>query len=120
MILCSKIVITQFSQFLISQLCISNSPDKPPQKMSTRSRQPSDSPTPAGRKFQQKDIPIILNEISEKMDHFNKQSKAQTNIMNNTRESGNSAFLGNGHLVSDTLAKPRLVEYHPEPNNVSI
>ena len=58
--------------------------------MSTRSRQPSDPPTTAGRKFQQKDIPIILNEISEKMDHFNKQSKAQTNIMNSTRESGNS------------------------------
>ena len=93
MIFSSKIVITQFSKFLISQLCISNSPDKPPQKMSTRSRQPSDSPTPAGRKFQQKDIPIILNEISEKMDHFNKQSKAQTNIMNNTRESGNSEYL---------------------------
>merc|ERR1712243_386000 len=51
------------------KVTISNSPDKPPQKMSTRSRQPSDPPTTAGRKFQQKDIPIILNEISEKMDH---------------------------------------------------
>ena len=68
--------------------------------MSTRSRQPSDPPTTAGRKFQQKDIPIILNEISEKMDHFNKQSKAQTNIMNNTRESG-----------KPTLAMSRLVPY---------
>ena len=61
--------------------------------MSTRSRQPSEPSPPVGRKVQQKDIPIILNEISEKMDHFNKQSKAQTNIMNNTRESGNSAYL---------------------------
>ena len=79
--------------------------------MSTRSRQPSDPPSTVGRKFQQKDIPIILNEISEKMDHFNKQSKAQTNIMNNTRESGNIS-----RTVPTIVRRPmsRSVQYHSE------
>ena len=61
--------------------------------MSTRSRHqdrpsPSAPSTPVGRKIQQKDIPIILNELSEKVDTLQKLSKGQTSIMTKTMQSG--------------------------------
>ena len=87
----SKSILSIFQKYFKNP--VSNSPDKPAQKMSTRSRHqdrpsPSAPTTPVGRKIQQKDIPIILNELSEKVDTLQKLSKGQTSIMTKTMQSG--------------------------------
>ena len=58
--------------------------------MSTRGSRPQERPsTPVGRKLSQKDIPIVLGELSEKVDNLQKLSKGQTSIMTKTMQSGN-------------------------------
>ena len=58
--------------------------------MSTRGSRPQERPsTPVGRKISQKDVPIVLSELSEKVDNLQKLSKGQTSIMTKTMQSGN-------------------------------